>query len=706
MVKTKVRKTPENLTFPGFPPIEEQISRYVSLLFPPKVANDFISLYKRSISLMIRYNGKQYAIKRAKEWFFLASRYFLGQVHLDIKDYRFRCVRDPIGRLFPKKFCFILHRVPLTSQRKQCILSVFSCYRLLTCDVDISLDNIISPSKFNHDLFMSQFGLNLSRALDLLKVRLPLDKEDPIFMRRNDLDFRLKGGPNGKVLSSVCYEAKLLLQTKPEFLGSLIYIYALRDIDILKDLKTLSNWDSNASFPRGSLSHLHFISEGGGKTRLIALGDYFSQRALKPIHKVLMKFLRRFPSDGTFSHKDTSKKLQRLLSSGHSAYCFDLSAATDRFPVSVTEHIMKRLFSHPIVHHWFNILKNRHFTSDYHDNLISYSIGQPMGFYTSWSAFTISHHVILLLCGIESGYRDFHLICSKYIMIGDDLSIICPKMASHYIKIIDLLGVQVSKSKSIIPGHFGQVGEIAKRLYFKSEDISPLTPKLFSSYNTLGDFLPLWVEIVERKALSLKWEKLSASLRVLVPPIPYKRLTIFLGFPFGKYQNILVHGHKDNPWSPFSLEEIKRAYVVFLIKRSEKLYSQVFEHRKPLNQIILTQEIVSNYGLSQSDWELHPFLERIKSRDWMYNNLNGLDFSGGLKHNVLLDTIKSLRDMIKPNNAKILIPELNDIKTIFEEEKRLMKFFSFLTVNRKPGDTEIDFIYYTYVKNLTRFAPR
>jgi len=35
------------------------------------------------------------------------------------------------------------------------------------------------------------------------------------------------------------------------------------------------------------LSKLAFLSEGGGKTRVIAIGDYWSQQVLKPLHKGL-----------------------------------------------------------------------------------------------------------------------------------------------------------------------------------------------------------------------------------------------------------------------------------------------------------------------------------------------------------------------------------------------------------------------------------
>jgi len=47
------------------------------------------------------------------------------------------------------------------------------------------------------------------------------------------------------------------------------------------------------------LSKISFIAEGGGKTRVIAIGDFYTQNALKGLHNILMKILRRLETDGT-----------------------------------------------------------------------------------------------------------------------------------------------------------------------------------------------------------------------------------------------------------------------------------------------------------------------------------------------------------------------------------------------------------------------
>lgn len=64
-------------------------------------------------------------------------------------------------------------------------------------------------------------------------------------------------------------------------------------------LKILHRMTSNDSDTRPRLGRLAFLPEPGGKTRVIAIGDYFSQQVLKPLHEHLMEILRGMKTDGT-----------------------------------------------------------------------------------------------------------------------------------------------------------------------------------------------------------------------------------------------------------------------------------------------------------------------------------------------------------------------------------------------------------------------
>jgi hypothetical protein len=73
-----------------------------------------------------------------------------------------------------------------------------------------------------------------------------------------------------------------------------------------------------------------------------------------------------------------------------------------------------------------------------------YSVGQPMGAYSSWAAFTITHHLVVHWSAYLEGYLDF----TDYILLGDDIVIKNNKVARRYKSIMNKLGVDISDAKS------------------------------------------------------------------------------------------------------------------------------------------------------------------------------------------------------------------------------------------------------------------
>jgi hypothetical protein len=99
----------------------------------------------------------------------------------------------------------------------------------------------------------------------------------------------------------------------------------------------------NYNFPSKrirNIGKLGFKLEAAGKVRIFAMVDPFTQWLLKPLHKKLFSFLRRIPMDGTFN------QLAPLLRipTGVPLYSLDLSAATDRLPLSLQQAIIGHLF--------------------------------------------------------------------------------------------------------------------------------------------------------------------------------------------------------------------------------------------------------------------------------------------------------------------------------------------------------------------------
>jgi hypothetical protein len=148
---------------------------------------------------------------------------------------------------------------------------------------------------------------------------------------------------------------------------------------------------------------------------------------------------------------------------GHKFWSLDLTAATDRFPIALQEKLMANIYDESLALSWKNILVNRDFK--FNDSDIRYSVGQPMGAYSSWAVFTITHHLVVHwaahLCGLEN--------FNKYILLGDDIVINHDKVAQKYISIMTKLGVEISMNKTHISRN---TYEFAKRWIQNKIEIS------------------------------------------------------------------------------------------------------------------------------------------------------------------------------------------------------------------------------------------
>jgi hypothetical protein len=224
-----------------------------------------------------------------------------------------------------------------------------------------------------------------------------------------------------------------------------------------------------------------------GKTRLIALGDYFSQTCLKPLHSYLNTVLRSIPQDQTFNQGQGLKELP--FNSNTTYYSFDLSAFTDRFPSKILVGLLFYNFGHSKALAWYNIMCGYDF--DYKDpkgklNNLRYEVGNPMGLYSSWPLSTLCHHFILYVCCREIGISWYK---AKYKLLGDDIVIFDEVLALKYQELISLIGVKIQWQKS----HIGNsLFEFAKRNFTPHGEISPfpLSAILSESYSYVG-FLEL-----------------------------------------------------------------------------------------------------------------------------------------------------------------------------------------------------------------------
>lgn len=113
------------------------------------------------------------------------------------------------------------------------------------------------------------------------------------------------------------------------------------------------------------------------KVRVIAELDYWSQTVLKPLHSFLFRVLSKIPQDCTFEQGSFKDK----LNGAKVFYSIDLTAATDRFPIAIISQVLRAKLPFSYVDHWVNIMVGYPFDSKL--GKISYSVGNPMGAYSS-----------------------------------------------------------------------------------------------------------------------------------------------------------------------------------------------------------------------------------------------------------------------------------------------------------------------------------
>lgn len=162
-------------------------------------------------------------------------------------------------------------------------------------------------------------------------------------------------------------------------------------------------------------SRIALLPESGGKTRTIAIGDYWSQAILKPLHNSLMGCLRKLETDGTWNQDFQSERIKRLANN-HSI-SFDLTNATDRFPVEIQRLLISELFGEDLSVAWVGLMTDRTFS--YKQHSVRWGRGQPLGFYSSWAAFALAHHAVIEYCAFKIGVKSFR----DYAVLGDDVVI-------------------------------------------------------------------------------------------------------------------------------------------------------------------------------------------------------------------------------------------------------------------------------------------
>lgn len=414
------------------------------------LTKQWCALYEQRLSC----RGKYDAVKFVKELNTVGERYALRQSITAIPWTK----SDKNG--FPQ--CISSFKSYLRSEDPRKVvfaLSVLRSCEALRLPISKDISTVTAPSSADADLiadiltFIPQWVIRLQRHS----------------LRELRYHFTVKNGPNGHALHKSDSDISAVISDPKIFEAIQIVQEKLNDASPMSYKKLPTR--------EGSIhSKLTQFPEKAGKTRTIAIVDYYSQRCLNPLHTMLMKILSTLVSDGTYSHQNVGRYAQEKTKEKSFIYCADLTAFTDRFPAIIQRELLFNLIEDKdLSQALWTLLAERSFVVAWSGEIVTYQCGQPMGAYASWPLCALAHHLV-----VEYSAYKLNIKQSKHLyrMIGDDVIITDRLLAQKYEEVIKLLGVDINLGKTVTSSENQNYSgaEVAKQLYLNGKCLTPLTP--------------------------------------------------------------------------------------------------------------------------------------------------------------------------------------------------------------------------------------
>jgi hypothetical protein len=485
----------------------------------------------QEIKKMILKSGNTFTVRYLKEST-IAMNVWIG------KGDNFYVVDFPIGiqNGLPKIIPFLLRNKIRQGDRIvfKAVISILSLYRILSSEPNMKLNTITDP--FN--------GISSTlNIMDIKYVRNLISGSDWNIRVTKVLNLTT-AGPNYKVSwQGAVLDAKALVADPcfeyfknlcSSFDGQWLLDALLLDSNLAQDSSYIRK-----GYPSLIIGKLSKKFEAAGKVRVFAITDWWTQVLLKPLHDKINEVLLGFQQDGTF---DQTKPLDFLT--GVSRYSYDLSAATDRLPIDVQVQVLSQFVGQDIAINWSSLLTKREWFLIEDRLKVKYSVGQPMGAYSSFPMLALTHHFIVQIAAKQVGYNEWF---TNYALLGDDIVIAEKSVADRYYLLMnDVLGVSINLSKSI-QSETRQGLEFAKRLRLGNLDYSAIGPKSILQSIRNINFLPSLVKDCLDKQVNISSDTLFSLCKDFVFSNRVSKFTlhkVIFGVvkPFG-----LIDNHRPIP---------------------------------------------------------------------------------------------------------------------------------------------------------------
>jgi hypothetical protein len=477
----------------------------------------------------------------------------------------------------------------------------------------------------------------------------------PLKLKPLKYHFTAKKGPNGPALSSSDKDVTGIMNDPKLF----------EAIQVVQN-KLGGSYPLTGTFQQGGngiTSKLTQFPEKSGKTRTIGVVDYYSQRALKPLHEALMRLLRNLKSDGTYSHRNVGTWAKEKTLERSFLYCADLSQATDRFPAELQRNLLRSLLQDDdLTTAYWTLLAERTFTVAWSGEQVQYAVGQPMGAYGSWPLFALAHHLVIEYSHSPKGVGEL------YRMIGDDFITCDERQAQQYKENMALLGVTINSNKTVESpkGKKLAAAEVAKQLFLEGNNLSPLTPGFVSDLMKPHMFNMCLAELRHR------YDPLPVTPAVLLRKLfpkesTFKRVWCLASNPWNGAIKPSDDGYDTfSPWASKQLEYFRTVFMnlrlMTITMKAEIVFSELLDSDE-----YGYQENPRQDSHPRNEAQLHLEEELRAQISQSILELNDLQFSEEPPELIPVEYILDPRDQYKPRKELRCIQESYLIEQVLPE---------------------------------------
>jgi hypothetical protein len=275
---------------------------------------------------------------------------------------------------------------------------------------------------------------------------------------------------------------------------------SLKGYNPAEDLRSmLEQAGADSSTP----GHISFIQEGGCKARVVAVPNIWCQGMFQILDNQLSCMNRKLPVSCVHNQVRGANFLKEKLAEG-TVYCYDLSSATDRFPLELQTAVLEGLGLKHYADAMHELVKVPFKVNTKVDGVPvqeqwSYKTGQPMGLYGSFHLFNLTHCLLLAVLCDDVGLKPEDV----YRVIGDDVVITNSSVANLYKQCLEGLDVGVSPTKSIISD---SLSEFAGFLAHKTNRlVTVYRPLKWSGKHGMGSAINIMFALSSKSALVSNW---------------------------------------------------------------------------------------------------------------------------------------------------------------------------------------------------------